>query len=396
MSRNNALICAGVTGYELDDETVLFLEQTGELLRLNTTGALVWHGLECGLSSHEIVDTLVQASGAPATEVERDVACLMMSLREAGVLGRSPVLERSRGAPSPQTGTAALSRPRNPLRRNVERREHCYRLVDFEFRLRTCTAAIEWEAHELLAHLSLPDSSSQNLLEVIEDGNQWFLLRDGEVVDRCSTSAGVIPMLHANILIMAYWSSDCMAALHAAAVTRGDSCILMPATSGSGKSTLTAALLSRGFGYCTDDLALLSHEPVRIRPVPACLGLKPGSWNVVDNLFPEIHQLRTYLRADGKQVRYLPPPKVMGGTHDSYTARAIVFPAWSPGSPVEIRSISSAEGLARLTASGYDLPERINRNIVGCLIRWISDLPCFELRYDGLEEGARSVSALMP
>jgi hypothetical protein len=396
VSQNDALICAGVTGYELGDETVLFSEQTGELLRLNTTGALVWRGLKCGLSSHEIVDTLVQTSGAPATEVERDVAGLMISLREAGVLRGSSVLERSRGAASPRTGTAMLSLPRSPLRRNAEPREHCYRLVDFEFRLRTCTAAIEWEAHELLTHLSLHDSSSESLLEVIEDGNQWFLLRDGGVVDQCSTSGGVIPMLHANILLMAYWSSQCMAALHAAAVTHGDGCILMPATSGSGKSTLTAALLSRGFGYCTDDLALLTHEPVRIRPVPTCLGLKPGSWNVVGNLFPEIRELRTYLRADGKQVRYLPPPEVMGGTHDSYMARAIVFPAWSPGSPVEIRNISSAEGLARLTASGYDLPKRINRNVVGCLIRWISDLPCFELRYDGLEEGARSVAALMP
>ena len=378
VSPTSVLIRAGVTGYELDDETVLFLEHTGELLRLNPTASLVWRGLEAGLSSHDIIDSLVQVVGAPATEVERDVAELMTGLQEAGVLG-----------------TAPPSRLRSPSHQHVHSRERCYRLADFQFRLRT-PSAIEREAHQLLAHLSLPDSSSPEvLLEVLEAGNQWLLLREGRVVDQCPTPAGIVPMLHSNILLMAYWSSDCMAALHAAAVTRGGDCILMPATSGSGKTTLTAVLLSQGFGYCTDDLALLTHEPVRVRPVPTCLGLKPGSWGVVDDAFPEIRQLPIYLRSDGKQVRYLPPPSV-DEARDSYTARAIVFPAWSPGHPAEIRGISGAEGLSRLTASGYDLPNRINRDIVECLIRWISGLPCFELRYDKPRDAVPMMSALMP
>ena len=185
-----------------------------------------------------------------------------------------------------------------------------------------------------------------------------------------------------------------MAGLHAAAVTRGGDCILMPATSGSGKSTLTAALLSRGFGYCTDDLALLTHEPVRVRSVPTCLGLKHGSWSVLDDVFPEIRHLPTHLRADGKQVRYLPPPSV--GVPRTYQARAIVFPVWSPGQqPAEIRRISSAEGLSRLSASGYDLRNRINRQVVGCLIRWMSGLPCFELQYDVPTDAAPIMSAVM-
>jgi hypothetical protein len=378
VSQSSVLIRAGVTGYELDDETVLFLEHTGELLRLNPTAALVWRGLKAGLSSHEIIDSLVQVAGSPATEVAQDVAALMTGFQEAGVLG----------APPP-------SRLRSPSHRHAHSRERCYRLVDFQFRLKT-PPAIEREAYQLLAHLSLPDSSSPEvLLEVLEDGNQWLLLREGRVVDQCPTPAGIVPMLHSNILLMAYWSSGCMAALHAAAVTRGGDCILMPAASGSGKTTFTAALLSQGFGYCTDDLALLTHEPVRIRPVPTCLGLKPGSWGVVDDVFPEIRQLRTYLRSDGKQVRYLPPPRV-DGARDSYRARAIVFPAWSPGHTAEIRSISSVEGLSRLTASGYDLPNRINRDIVECLIRWISGLPCFELRYDAPGDAVPMMSALMP
>jgi len=278
---------------------------------------------------------------------------------------------------------------------HVHLRERRYRLVDFPFQLRM-PSTIEHDAERLFAHLSLRDRCPPGvLLEVINDGNQWLLVHEGRVVDRCSTAAAVIPMLHSSVLLMAYSSSNCMAGLHAAAVTRGDHCIIMPATSGSGKSTLTAVLLSQGFGYCADDLALLTHEPIRIRPVPTCLGLKAGSWSVLDDVFPQIRQLPIHVRADGKHVRYLPPPSADG--ERDYKACAIVFPTWSPGQrPVQIRRIKTAEGLSRLTASGYDLRNRINREIVESLIRWISGLPCFELRYDISADAAAIISGLMP
>jgi len=94
VSRASALIRTGVTGYELDDETVLFLEHTGELFRLNPTAALVWRGLKTGLSSRDIIDSLVQVVGGAATAVERDVAELMTGLRKVGVLGGPPVSDR--------------------------------------------------------------------------------------------------------------------------------------------------------------------------------------------------------------------------------------------------------------------------------------------------------------
>jgi len=380
-----------VTGYELDGDAVLFLEQTGELLRLNPTAALIWRGLAAGLSSCEIVESLVQVLDAPAMEVEQDVARLMTSLHEAGVLGGS----RRKNLPARATRMGSIRRPRRVSHRQGSLQEHCYRLVDFHFRLRM-PSVFEADVNQLLAHLCLPDNRSPEvLLELADDGTGWSLLSEGQPVDRCSTAAGVVPMLHARILLMAYERSACLAALHAAAVTRGDACILMPATSGSGKSTLTAALVSQGFGYCSDDLALLTHEPVRIRPVPTCLGLKTGSWGVLSDVFPEICRLPTHLRADGKQVRYLPAPII--DANRTYRACAIVFPEWSAGQePAQMRRISSAEGLSRLTDSGYDLRKRINAEIVECLIQWISGLPCFELRYDRPTDAAPLMSALMP
>ena len=86
MSRISAHIRPGVMGYDLDEDAILFLEYSGELVRLNPTAALVWRGLASGLSPRTIIDSLVQVLNAPAMDVERDVTGLMRSLQEAGAL----------------------------------------------------------------------------------------------------------------------------------------------------------------------------------------------------------------------------------------------------------------------------------------------------------------------
>jgi coenzyme PQQ synthesis protein D (PqqD) len=86
VARITAHIRPGVRGYDVDEDAILFLEYSGELLRLNPTAALVWRGLASGLSSREIIDSLAQVLKAPATNVERDVTGLINSLQEAGAL----------------------------------------------------------------------------------------------------------------------------------------------------------------------------------------------------------------------------------------------------------------------------------------------------------------------
>ena len=393
MSETNVAICTGVVDYELDDETVLLIEDRGELFRLNPTASLVWRGLQSGMPSRDIVNILVQMCGARPDDVERDVTRLIAVLQGIGALARS-------GTAVP--GPAPCSRMKPRIVRHPKRvlshensRGRCYRLLDFRFTLKTPLASLDLETHRLLSRFSARNDVFPNVaLEVIQEGDHWVLYRDGEWIDRTPTEAGVIPMLHANVLLMAYASSDGIAVLHAAAVNRKGRCVLMPAVSGSGKSTLTAALVASGFDYFSDDLVMLTREPVKVRAVPTCLGLKSGSWKPLDHLFPELSKLRVYHRADGKQVKYLSLPQT--AVDDSSDAHAIVFPTWTSQPGTEFRYISSAEALAALTTAGYDLPNRINRDVVECLIRWIAGLPCFELRYHRLEDAVRSISALLP
>jgi len=397
MSRVNT-ISPGVSGYDFDDGAILFVEHTRELLRLNPTGAVIWHGLRAGLPFQEIVSSLVHVTGTPAVAIEQDVAALINDLEGVGVLQANRLIRRSN---SSITGERypTQKEPARPYQgshvRDHKSAEHSYQLVDFRFRLRTPPGSIASEAARLFSHVHLSDKSGSSVVvELMEDGNEWLLLYDDVLVDRCSSSGAVIPMLHANVLLTAYRTSGCMAALHAAAVIRNDTCVLMPGASGSGKTTLTAAAVAYGFQYCSDDLTLLTHEPVRIRPVSTCLGLKSGSWNVLAGLFPQIHELPIHVRIDGKKIRYLPPGAGIAQTPASYAVTRLVFPVWTPGSAPACRKIGTAEALERLTASGYDLPNRINSEVVAGLIRYISQMQCFELRYDSTQDAVRTLSIL--
>src|SRR5215467_10266966 len=107
-------ISSGVTSYDLDDGAVVFVEHTRELLRLNSTGAVIWHGLRAGLPLQEIVSSLVYATGAPDVAIRRDVAALINDLKNVGVLRTNEIARRG-GSPidTAEPNLAAI----RPLRR---------------------------------------------------------------------------------------------------------------------------------------------------------------------------------------------------------------------------------------------------------------------------------------
>ena len=82
----NTRKCDAVTAYELGNDIVIFLEHTGELLRLNPTAAVVWKGLRSGMPSTEIVESLARTFGISAEHIQGDVERIVAGFEEAGLL----------------------------------------------------------------------------------------------------------------------------------------------------------------------------------------------------------------------------------------------------------------------------------------------------------------------
>lgn len=386
--------------FELDDEIVLFSSASRNLYVLNQTAGLVWQGIVTGLSIKEIAKVLCSASGRRNEDVVSD--CIGLVTRWKG-LGLVASEEEVTAAAAPRDATADESGWRSDAPEALEvpriRAALCrrYRVVDFGFCLDSADGPVERSVHDFLDHIRITDAEpARHHLNLIFDGVRWSLHHNGGMVGTCTDGRSVVPMVHAHLMMEAYRSAQCLLALHAAAVGARGRSLLLAGMSGSGKSTLTAALLAHGFEYLADDTVLLTLPPVRVRGVPMRVGLKEGSWEVVQRFWPELDALPIHDRPDGKRVRYLQPPAAVPDTFDRrLTGSVLVFPQYACGAETRMKRIGRADALAKLTEAGYDVPDLANREVICALVSWMAQLDCYELRYSELSDAVASLGALM-
>jgi hypothetical protein len=185
--------------------------------------------------------------------------------------------------------------------------------------------------------------------------------------------------------------------LHAGVVWNGERCVLLPGASGSGKSTLTAGLVAAGFGYLSDEVALLENDTLELRPFPLALGVKRGALEAVAELWPEVTGLAAHRRVDGEQVRYLrPPPERCVPEETTYPVGWLVFPHYGTDLATELRPISRPEALRRLMRECMVLPELLDEPRVENLVRWMRRLQCFELPMSSLDQAVELVVSSLP
>jgi hypothetical protein len=109
-----------------------------------------------------------------------------------------------------------------------------------------------------------------------------------------------LPTIERRAVTMALDATKDTAIVHAAALSRGPSTVLLLAPSGSGKTTLTLGLIGRGWAPFGDDLSLISTASLRVRPFPRCFHVAPASMQALRST-PELEWSRvlsTYARPE--------------------------------------------------------------------------------------------------
>jgi hypothetical protein len=374
--------------FPLGDDLLLFSKRSGSLLRANPMAALIWSGFSDGLEWETMVALLSDTFGQPRQQIVSDIKKLTIQWQRCGLIHSN---QRTIGdrAKQREDSEPLIACPFPIPENRPGGVQSCYRLLDLNIHLRLPGLEASSIIHPILDHLSVPGMSDCNVhLEVRRGADHYVLLSDGELVDWCSDERGLAPMIHANLHLLAYQRGHHLVGIHAAAVVYGNHVILMPANCGSGKSTLTAGLVSSGFTYCSDDMVFLTSRPVCLRSAPMSMGIKSGSWNVLKTHFPQLSSLASHERADGKRVRYLPPPmnafikepnRPMAVTH-------LLFPRFRSQGKVKLNPISPADGLCRIAQAGYDVKGSLTEACLEQLVKWISDIPCYEFHYRNLDE----------
>jgi hypothetical protein len=203
-------------------------------------------------------------------------------------------------------------------------------------------------------------------------------------------------MIHATVLHLSYAASQSQLLIHGATVFSGERCVLLPGQPRAGKSTLTAALVASGLGFCTDDFSLLDQNPLRLRGIPLCIGLKEGSWPLFEQSIPAVAALPTHVREDGQQVRYLPPPvQRLAKPQDHFRVTAIVFPRLSENAACMLNPLPRSAALLQIAESGYHLMGELNADTVEATIEWLKTLDCYELHYWDLGDAVGEITQLL-
>ncbi|HUF74584.1 MAG TPA: PqqD family protein [Gammaproteobacteria bacterium] len=388
-----------VESHELDSDTVLFNRENGRIFVLNETAAFIWDALKHGLDYGDIADRVAEQAGVDRAQVVADCAALAGQWREAGLEAGYPAPDADTGhEPDLPSGMSILlgSARHHPLRA-AGHEQRLFRIADLRLALSAPRDAFDL-FDGVLDHLSeatIPAEAPVALGLEKRDGD-WVLLLEGVPLTGCNDDAKLAPMIHATVLHLSYAVSRSRLSIHGAAVFAGDRCALLPGKPGAGKSTLTAALVASGLGYCTDDFAMLDGDPLMLRGIPLCIGLKEGSWPLLRASIPSLTTLPIRLREDGQQVRYLAPvAERIASPEERFRAAAIVFPRIVENQPCRLDPLPRSAALLRIAEGGYHLLGGLDAETFEAMLTWVRSLDCYELSYSALKEAVAAVSGLL-
>lgn len=368
----------------LGNEAVLFDRRRQRLYAANTSAAVIWCCLGEGMPPAKVVEALVDRFGLDRPTAEQYVGDVIRQWQS----WRLPDGNQSTMAAGPSDG--AIHAPSSVVGGILAAPAvvRHYRLLDSVFTVRYATRALYRQVDRVLQHFAVEATAPAGRafdLTAVDRG--YALIEQGRLVERCDTSRQVAAMTKACLVYRALEDCADFCAIHAGVVRRGERCLLLPGESGAGKSTLVAGLVSEGFELLADDTAVLTREALAVRPVPCSICLKTGAWDALAVRFPRLARATIHDRPDGQAVRYiLPPEYAVADAELRVPVGWIVFPCYDPKTSTALHPLGKNTALRRLLPCFVPLSGRLEAAEVERLVRWIADVPCYELRHSSLHE----------
>lgn len=182
-------------------------------------------------------------------------------------------------------------------------------------------------------------------------------------------------------------------AIHAGAVWSKDHCILLPGSSGRGKSTLTAWLVSKGYGYLTDELIFLDNSGC-VTPFPRPINFKVNeshiSWMYHKG---EFDKKKIISDENGSMI----PHRFFNPAYKNQTHRVtnIVFPKYKKDAGLQFEAISPARSSLFLMESHVNAKNFANQavSLVAAIVR---NCKSYTLTYDSFDNLLSTIQTHIP
>ena len=227
------------------------------------------------------------------------------------------------------------------------------------------------------------------VFEVLHGGttapaNPWGVWRDGQPLEMTVADSYVLVYLLSEVTRLVFERTGDGIVLHGAALVRGDRALVLAGGSHAGKSTLAAWLTHRGWGFLTDEAAVVDRQALVVAPFWRPINVRrPGP---LDALLADSRP--------GEDAEVLLPASTIGRLAAEAPLARIVFPEFAPGEPAAARPLSPAAALVELTrhVPGLMTDGRVGfRRLAGL----VADVPAHALAFHDLDEAERVLRTLV-
>lgn len=366
----------------LDDGLVVF--EDGRLLVLNATAAMIWDAHRSGISASEIALRLSGRFDIPLDQARGDVAAAETSWTQPEserVPGDQFVTDRHRRAGSLPS---------------IDWFKNHYRVCETSVSLCCDHDQTAQRLHQPLSHLRSPATGNSDCaIHVFREETEHVAVVDGFELVRSPIFDYVAMHVMAEIARRAAMESDWLVILHAAALSNGHGCVVLPGHGGCGKSTLATALLYSGFNYLGDDLVPLARGTRQAIPVPMAPKIENDSVKILSRFDPDISHLPAFRIGEYPPTRYLTSRTLAEGVQmGTLPVEYMVFPHWSSTESTCLVPISNFQALEDLLQSGALLRTPLDKSTITDLVAWVSEVPAYQLRYDDPSEAVEYIRRL--
>jgi len=226
---------------------------------------------------------------------------------------------------------------------------------------------------------------------VLRRGPQWLshpwgLWRDGEPCETELANDYVLAYILWEITRLVLEGTGPNVPIHAGAVVLDGRAIVLAGQSHAGKSTLTAWLTWRGWGFLTDEVAILDVESTFgqavVRPFWRPVGVRRGG---------PLDAVVTFPSADPE---VLIPATELGRLAEPAPLAAFVMPSYTPGDAGGLEPMTAAATLRTLAAH---LPTLLDggRRVFRALSSLLETVPAYSLRVDDLDTAEAQLRQLL-
>ena len=270
-----------------------------------------------------------------------------------------------------------------------------FRRLSHGFTVRCTDQPIRDYVASVLHRFALDDRRDGTVYEVLDLGSsateaRFRLLVDGGWVLGSSNPAHILNDLFAHVNLDTVEATRDLVLVHGGAVsTSSRDGVVLPAPSGSGKTTLVAGLVRAGFGYLSDEAAVLDPGTPTLLPSPTHLSLKAGSWS----LFPEVAPDPVTAALSGDTWHVDPEDIRPRSVGQPCTVGFVVPHRFEAGAKTTVEPLSPAEACVELgrnlMAARRDAPRALD--LLGRICQGSS---CNRLTWGDLDEAVETIQQL--